>query len=329
MKNSIRYIAAIGVVLATGLGVPVHAAPQPRLVVPEPVFDFGPQSNDQSIDHTFVLHNEGDALLRIENIRSSCGCTVGHVSTHEIEPGGTAEITATYNLRGRQGRQRSNLTIETNDPRMPRTRLTMMGEAVRHMQVVPQRLFFDQVVMGQSATREVEIQGLPGQDFEITDTAFSSDVFSLEGIQELAPHHYRLAVKVRPASQAGTRQDVLRVSTSHERFPVVHVPVHVNVVGALTVAPTTITLMGKNPSPVTRYVVVRGGAVESFEITEVIPPSDSVRVNVLAIPQRGYRIQLSNLVADPSLASTPLIIRTDIDGMPEIQVPFQVLEPGT
>lgn len=329
MKNMNRFermMLTCGLLLATAC-IAQAQSPEPRIVVDEPTYNFGEKSNSQIIDHTFVIRNEGDMTLLIENIRSSCGCTVGKVSSREIEPNGQSEIQAKFNLRGRNGRQRSVLTLETNDPKQPRTRLTLEGVAVQGVQVRPHRLFFGQVHAGSPTVRDVEIIGLPDQPFELSETEVGTPHFSVESTETISPHHHRVTVHAQPPNKPGLIQDVLRIRTTHPDHPMIQVPVHAQVTGALAVAPKAITLMGGNPNPVTRYVVVRPGAVRNFEVTGVTPPSADMRVTVLTMPNQGYRIQLMNVVATPELHGKSLRIETNLADEPYLEVPFEIIEP--
>lgn len=307
------------------LGLAGQVVAVPRAVVDEPDFNFGPQHNNQSIDHTFVVRNEGDRTLEITNIRSSCGCTVGNITARSIEPGETSEITASYNLRGRQGRQRSTLTLETNDPNQRSLRLTMSGEAIRELQVRPQNVIFGQLMAGQKAEREVEIIGMASQPFEIQQASVSTAGVEVERIEELTPYHYRIGLSVTMEGRPGHHQGSLQLQTSHSSFPLLTIPVTAELVGALAVAPEAITLMGDNANAVTRYVVVRPGAINEFEILEVIPPDEDISVNIFSLPRGAYRIQLTNLRAHAGLAEATLLIRTSATGMEEIELPFRIV----
>lgn len=314
------------IALCVGI-LPLVVSATPRIVVDEPTFDFGEQMNNQTIEHTFVLRNEGDSVLEITNIRSTCGCTVGEVTSRSIPPGETSGITASYNLRGRQGRQRSILTVETNDPNSPQTRLTMGGVAVRDLTVRPTTVVFGQVTEGQRVLRQVEVIGLPDQSFEIAAVHVESEDFAVIEREELAPHHYRFTVEATPRGQAGHRQGVLRIETTHAQHAVIQIPVHAELAGALSIAPHTITLMGGNDRPVTRYIVIRPGAVRDFEVTDVVAPVEDIRVNVLSLPNNSYRIQLMNIVATDDLIGQSIRIRTNVEGMDDLAIPFEILEP--
>ncbi len=61
--------------------------------------------------HTFVLTNTGSSTIEIENIRTSCGCTVAESSTRSLGPGETIEIAATLTLKT-EGRKTSRIFLE-------------------------------------------------------------------------------------------------------------------------------------------------------------------------------------------------------------------------
>jgi hypothetical protein len=320
------HMGSLTILFALGAALAQADTGVPRLVVDEPHFDFGQQQNNQTIEHTFVIRNEGDATLDITNVRSSCGCTVGNVSTRSVPPGGTSEITGLYNLRGRRGTQRSVLTVESNDPANPRAALTMGGVALQELAVRPDRVFFGQVNSGETTTREIEVFGLVDKPFEITAMRFDSEHFAARIREPSAPHHYVVDVDVRAPQQAGMIQDILQVHTTHPQFPVLHVAVNAQVAGALTYAPNNISLLAGHATPVTRYIVIRPGAVRDFEITEVVPPQDDIRVQVLNLPNQGYRIQLTNLLPSEELAGKSVRIHTSVESMSVINIPIEIIE---
>ena len=60
---------------AAPVGEPAIEGGIPKLVVPETVFDFGTMRDTETVTHQFVLRNEGTGILKITNVRASCGCT--------------------------------------------------------------------------------------------------------------------------------------------------------------------------------------------------------------------------------------------------------------
>lgn len=91
------------------------------------VFDFGKTKVGTIVSHTFMLENKGKNNLIIRRIRNSCGCTTLKPEKKIIKPGEKIKIKATFNTRGRRGRQNKIITVITNDPRRYDIKLRISG----------------------------------------------------------------------------------------------------------------------------------------------------------------------------------------------------------
>lgn len=129
----------------------------PRIVCPEPVFNFGERDNSGMVEHEFRIRNEGTLSLEILNVHASCGCTAVRPSQNVIAPGGEAVIHAKLDLRGRTGYQQKTISVQSNDPQTPTLMLQMVGTAVQGLRVQPSLLFFGRVDPQSSRTRTFEI----------------------------------------------------------------------------------------------------------------------------------------------------------------------------
>ena len=89
---------------------------QPELVVQNKVHDFGTITSGDVVSHTFVLTNNGGDVLKIENVRASCGCTAAKPEKNELEPGESTNLVVTFNSKGRKGPQKKTVRVTTNDP---------------------------------------------------------------------------------------------------------------------------------------------------------------------------------------------------------------------
>ena len=99
----------------------------PKIFCEEPVYDFGTISHNNTIKHTFVIQNTGDDVLKILNIRVACGCTVAKIKKKSIKPGKTTDLRIDLDLRGTEGKQSKEITIESNDPDNKYYRLYIRG----------------------------------------------------------------------------------------------------------------------------------------------------------------------------------------------------------
>lgn len=151
---------------------PANAALAPKIVCAEPVFDFGEKSNTDFVEHDYPIRNEGTLALEIRGVQASCGCTAVKPSQDVIPPGGEASIHARLDLRGRSGLQAKTITVQSNDPQMPRLILQLKGNAVQALRADPSTLFFGRVGPEGVRSRTFEVVSTLGP-FQIKD--FRSD----------------------------------------------------------------------------------------------------------------------------------------------------------
>ncbi len=78
------------------------------------VFDFGTIIQGESVKHTYKFKNTGNKPLVINEVHSSCGCTVPSYSDEPIKPQSEGFIKVTFNSAGKSGNQYKVVTIVTN-----------------------------------------------------------------------------------------------------------------------------------------------------------------------------------------------------------------------
>lgn len=65
--------------------------------------DFGSISDQKMVKTKFIYYNHSDSTFEIENVVSSCGCTVSHWSREPITPKDSGEITIEFDPKGKSG----------------------------------------------------------------------------------------------------------------------------------------------------------------------------------------------------------------------------------
>ncbi len=88
----------------------------PKIEFENKVFNFGTIKQGESVTHEFTFTNTGKNDLIIRKIKASCGCTATQPASKIIKPGATSNIKATFNSRGKRGKQNKTITIITNSP---------------------------------------------------------------------------------------------------------------------------------------------------------------------------------------------------------------------
>src|SRR6476620_3504671 len=100
-------------------------------------------SDKQAVAH-FKYENVGQAAVRFQSVKASCGCTTAQTQKDEVPPGEKGEITATFNIGGRTGTQVKTVTVETDDAANPKTVLTLKTIIPQLLEVTPTFVFWKQ-----------------------------------------------------------------------------------------------------------------------------------------------------------------------------------------
>jgi hypothetical protein len=101
----------------------------PKIVFKEDVHDFGKVPRGPELQYNFKFTNKGSAVLKIERVQTSCGCTGATVGEKtEYKKNESGEIKITFNTQGRSGHQEKMINVFTNDPEAPQKDLKIMCE---------------------------------------------------------------------------------------------------------------------------------------------------------------------------------------------------------
>lgn len=102
--------------LAIFLAAAVSLIASAQVAWEETVHDFGAfDEDDGKVSTDFRFVNTSGSPLRIDHVRSSCGCTVPEYSKATVSPGDTATVTVVYNPTGRPGRFSKSLMVKLSN----------------------------------------------------------------------------------------------------------------------------------------------------------------------------------------------------------------------
>ena len=101
----------------------------PKIVFKEEVHDFGKVPRGPELQYNFKFTNKGSAVLKIERVQTSCGCTGATVGEKtEYKKNESGEIKITFNTQGRSGHQEKMISVFSNDPEVPQKDLKIICE---------------------------------------------------------------------------------------------------------------------------------------------------------------------------------------------------------
>lgn len=99
----------------------------PKIVFKEDVHDFGNVPRGPELQYNFKFTNKGNAVLKIERVQTTCGCTGANVGDKtEYKKNESGEIKVTFNTQGRSGHQEKIISIFSNDPECPQKDLKVI-----------------------------------------------------------------------------------------------------------------------------------------------------------------------------------------------------------
>ena len=125
--------------------------------------------DDEPKTYRFVCTNVSKKTVRLERVRTTCGCAVAHVEAGNIEPGGKRDITLVYNPKNHPG------TVDTNafvylaqSEKAPIAKLTLIGNvlpaagqwarypyAMGKLRLKQRRMEFKEVAPGKRQTERI------------------------------------------------------------------------------------------------------------------------------------------------------------------------------
>lgn len=123
MKKIVFYFLFAAVVAVAQVKGPV-------IFVPSDTYDFGTINAGEMVKHRFIVVNNGDDVLNITGVITSCGCTAANPEKDRLAPGESTTIAIEFNSTGRVGQQTKYISIGSNDNAHPQVKLTLKGNIV-------------------------------------------------------------------------------------------------------------------------------------------------------------------------------------------------------
>jgi hypothetical protein len=143
-------------------------AAEPKLVVAEPVKDFGTVPKGKMLDAAFVISNQGTADLQILSANPACGCTVAEFD-RVIKPGQSGKVMAHVDTGQFMDAIAKGITLQTNDPKAPTYQLTVKAFVKSYVDAFPAGFVrYQNFLVGDTQTQTVKIHSADEAAFEIT-----------------------------------------------------------------------------------------------------------------------------------------------------------------
>ena len=111
---SILFVLIVGTLFAQEPAVFEEPKNGPKIVFSEDRHEFGDIIQGDVIEHVFEFTNSGNAPLVLQDVKTTCGCTVPEWPRTPLAPGSTAELKVKFNSAGKIGIQNKVITVISN-----------------------------------------------------------------------------------------------------------------------------------------------------------------------------------------------------------------------
>ncbi len=98
----------------------------PKIQFVETSYDFGTVAQGAAVKHVFKFKNVGTDTLKIEQVKTSCGCTAAE-SSKIIAPNAEGQIAVTYNTGSALGKSSKTVHVFSNDVEAKQRSVTVHG----------------------------------------------------------------------------------------------------------------------------------------------------------------------------------------------------------
>ena len=112
----------------------------PKIHFDQTLYDFGKISQVTTVSGVFKFKNTGDAVLKLEPPKPSCGCTVAGLKPDKLAPGETGELSFTLSLGFSRATLEKHITVKSNDPKTPETSLAIKVDYTPLYELTPMTL---------------------------------------------------------------------------------------------------------------------------------------------------------------------------------------------
>ncbi len=268
----------------------------PRLEVEEPVHDFGEVWIKPTLDHTFVVKNTGSAVLKILNVKPSCGCTTNGEYDREIPPGGTGRIPLQLRTRNLT-KFTKRVTVTTNDPRSASFKLSLTGTVKPYVTATPSRLRLSGVKPNDEIIEIVRLSVVP-DDVELRVVESSKPSGFRATLQPgPEPKTFDLTIVGQPPFKEGVNSAKILINTGVPDQPTITIPVIVNVPHRVQIRPTRLFVRNSARAGRPYQVTVTNNGDTPVEVLSATTGNPNIKPLVEEL-EKGKRYRVTLEIAD-------------------------------
>lgn len=171
----------------------------------------------------FHFSNIGQEIVKILDLRTSCGCTVPSLEKSEYASGESGVIRATFTYGSRSGTQKKIITVETSEGPIP---LTLLVNIPQKWKLAKRIVRWDPSSQTERQTNTIEFfHGLP---CELLSVEINEERFDLQTRWNEDRSHLTLDIGVKEMSPSGVHR--IEVVVENANGESMRIPFYINLI---------------------------------------------------------------------------------------------------
>jgi hypothetical protein len=200
---------------------------KPTLRFKNATLDFGEVASGKIVDINFEFENTGSDILYIKNVIPACGCTTADLVKKDYQPGEKGTISSKFNTSGYNGKVVKTITVTSNDPDTPETRLTLSGTAIvkdfAQADIKPDHIAFGSVNAGKTYVRKLNLSNSGNMDLRVIEISCSPEVSLLFKTNVLAAKKTTEITLSFTPFEKGTFNNMVKIRSNDTRNPYIFI----------------------------------------------------------------------------------------------------------
>ena len=212
-------------------------------------FDFGVMERNGTRNHQFEIKNTGNAPLSLKKGETTCKCTMNKLVDGVLQPGESVKVELEWIAKevGPDLVFVQTADIKTNDPSRKVLRLTIRGDIITTVKVVPSILVMSSISASEGAEGQVSVYSYRTNDLDFVETKvdpklkeFIEAVVEPMSAEELgedkrARSGRKLKIRLKPGLPVGVLDQTVWLKTNLKDSPLVPVYFQAKVVGDISI----------------------------------------------------------------------------------------------
>jgi hypothetical protein len=312
--------------------VPLEAGP-PELTFETDTYDFGTFSETESRSGRIRFTSTGGETLVIDEIKTTCGCTLASMDKMRYEPGETGELKLTFEPTA-PGEQKKYITVFSNATAQPQ-RLTVTANVLPFITFEPRMLKLGVLRYGDQHRAEVMISCVDPdatlESIRTTNQHVSARVVADSDLDD-ASSGTTVEVTIAPTATWGSLFSWLIVTYEGRPAPgaepirhTSRIRIQGQLFGELIADPDTVRFGIAPNESFERSIELTCPSGEPFEILDATAESEglvSPQVRIEPISPHEYRLVFTAVAGPtPRTCQGAVLVRTNVFGEEELRIP--------